>query len=66
MTIPPNVVLTPLAALTAERPNEAVTGIEPTKEPNVWQQPRATISWEAATGRLAAGKKRVQCQVLGW
>ncbi len=44
VTQPPNGVLTPEAELMADRPNEAVTGIDPTKEPTNWHTPNAIIS----------------------
>ena len=44
VTIPPKGVQTPLAALTADRPSDAVTGIEPTNDPTSWHEPRARIS----------------------
>jgi hypothetical protein len=34
--------------LTALLPKEAVMGSEPVQEPNTWQRPRATISWDAS------------------
>ena len=34
VTMPPKGVQTPLAALTADRPMEVVTAIDPTKDPN--------------------------------
>jgi hypothetical protein len=40
--------LTPEDALTALLPKEAVMGREPVQEPNTWQRPRATISWDAS------------------
>ena len=49
VTIPPNVVLTPDAELTADLPKDAVTGMDPTNDPNSWQDPRAIISCEAST-----------------
>ena len=49
VTQPPKVVLAPLAALTALRPREATTGMEPTKEPTRLHVPRANISWQACT-----------------
>jgi hypothetical protein len=37
-------VQTPLDALTADLPMEAVTAIEPTNDPTSWQEPKARIS----------------------
>jgi hypothetical protein len=48
--MPPAVVLTPLAELTAVREKEPVVGIEEKKEPAKLQNPRAIISWLASTG----------------
>ena len=48
VTQPAKVVRTPDAHWMADLPNEAVTGIEPIKDPTNWQTPRATISCEAS------------------
>jgi hypothetical protein len=56
--IPPKGVHTPLAALTADRPMEAVTAIEPTNDPTNWQEPNARISWEMSTDFPAAENKK--------
>ncbi len=48
VTAPPNGVRAPLAALTAVRENEPVTGNEPKNEPNRLLLPMAIISWLAS------------------
>ena len=48
VTQPANVVRTPLAACIADRPKDAVTGIEPINDPTNWHTPKATISWDAS------------------
>ena len=48
MTAPPNGVRAPLAALTAVRENEPVTGNEPKNEPNRLLLPMVIISWLAS------------------
>ena len=56
VTQPPNGVRTPDDELIADRPNEAVTGIDPTKDPIKLHRPRAVISWEASIFWLGARK----------
>jgi len=51
VTMPPRVVLTPLAALTRLLLMLDVTGREPKTEPEVWTNPRAKISKLLATSR---------------
>ena len=58
MKIPPKVVRTPDAELTAVLENEPVVGIEDTKEPITLQIPRAIISWLASIGFPPAAEKR--------
>lgn len=56
--MPPNVVLTPLALLTAPRDRAPVTGIEDTNEEAMLQTPRASISWVASIVLPSAGEDR--------
>ena len=57
--IPPKGEQTPLAALTADLPIEAVTGIEPTNDPASWQAPNAKISWEVSILCPGATKNKI-------
>ena len=50
VTKPPAGVLTPVAALTAVREKDPVTGMEEKKEPTKLHSPRAIISWLASMG----------------
>lgn len=52
--IPPSVVLTPLALLTAVRVNEPVTGIDWKNDPNKLHRPSASISCVASIVRPLA------------
>lgn len=49
VTMPPNVVCTPDALLTAVRVNDPVTGIDWKNEPKMLHRPSASISWVAST-----------------
>ena len=46
--MPPNVVCTPLALLTAPLESAPVTGIEPKHDEATLHKPRANISWVAS------------------
>lgn len=54
VTKPDKGVWTPDAEFIADRPKDAVMGIDPMKDPINWQAPSATISWDASIFLLDA------------
>ena len=58
--MPPMVVRTPLAELTAVREKEPVVGMDEKNEPKKLQKPRAIISWLASTGLPPARESHVR------
>ena len=63
VTQPANGDLTPDAAWMADLPKEAVTGIEPIKDPTNWHTPKATISWEASIVAPGSNWKKVKSEI---
>lgn len=59
VTQPPIGVATPEAELMAERPNEAVMGRDPMKDPMNWHMPSATISCDASIFLLGAAINQI-------
>lgn len=66
VTMPPSVVRTPLALLTAVRVNEPVTGIDCTNDPTKLHNPSANISWVASIVLPLAAWNKWKMALVKW